>query len=91
MFRVISYDTPDDRRRNQIARTLKNFGERVQFSVFECLLDQKEFEDLMANLSKIILAQEDSIRVYSFCSTCEKLVNILGLGVVTKDRKYYIL
>ena len=35
MFYVICYDIPDNRRRNQLAKELKGFGTRVQYSVFE--------------------------------------------------------
>ena len=36
MYLVVSYDIHDDKRRNSIHKVLKNFGERIQFSVFEC-------------------------------------------------------
>ena len=36
---VVSYDIPDDRRRLRLANTLKDFGIRVQYSVFECRLE----------------------------------------------------
>ncbi|MEW6376162.1 MAG: CRISPR-associated endonuclease Cas2, partial [Thermodesulfobacteriota bacterium] len=40
MFYVVSYDIPDDQRRIKIAKILEDFGDRVQYSVFECLLEQ---------------------------------------------------
>ena len=40
MFYVISYDIPDDRRRGQLAKVLKGFGTRVQYSVFEAHLNR---------------------------------------------------
>jgi len=39
MLILVSYDVPDDRRRTKIAALLKDFGERVQYSVLECLLE----------------------------------------------------
>lgn len=38
MLVVVSYDVREDRRRTRLAHTLKDFGERVQLSVFECRL-----------------------------------------------------
>ena len=39
MFYLVSYDIPDTKRRTKLAKTLEDFGDRVQYSVFECILD----------------------------------------------------
>ncbi|MFW0884731.1 CRISPR-associated endonuclease Cas2 [Candidatus Acidulodesulfobacterium sp. H_13] len=41
MFCIISYDTSNDRKRNKIAKTLIDFGTRVQYSVFEYVINDK--------------------------------------------------
>ena len=46
MLIVVSYDVPDDRRRTRLAHILKDFGERVQYSVFECRLDERALRDI---------------------------------------------
>ena len=46
MFYLISYDIPDDRRRSQLAKALKGFGTRVQYSVFEAHLSRNQYEEL---------------------------------------------
>ena len=46
MFYVVSYDMPDDRKRTKMAKNLLDFGTRVQYSVFECILDDKRLEAL---------------------------------------------
>jgi CRISPR-associated protein Cas2 len=43
MFYVVSYDIPEDRKRDRVSKTLLDFGARVQYSVFECILDGKQF------------------------------------------------
>ncbi len=75
---VVVYDIPDDRRRNQVARTLEGYGERVQYSVFECLLTARQFENLWQALGKRIQAEEDSIRAYVLCDLCAGRTQILG-------------
>jgi CRISPR-associated protein Cas2 len=42
MLILVSYDVPDDRRRTRLAHALKDFGERVPYSVFEYRLDEWE-------------------------------------------------
>ena len=43
---VISYDIAGDKLRNKIAKVLLGYGRRVQYSVFECRISQKRFEEL---------------------------------------------
>ena len=90
MFYIVTYDIPEDRRRTRVAKTLLDFGSRVQYSVFECIMDDKLLEKLFAKLSKIA-ADDDSIRIYSLCAKCETSVKIIGRGEITKDEEVYIL
>jgi CRISPR-associated protein Cas2 len=91
MFYVISYDIPDDPRRIKIANILEDFGDRVQYSVFECLLDQDLLEKMISRLEKVVKKDDDSVRVYALCGNCEKVIKVIGQGEVTKEEKYYIL
>lgn len=90
MFQVVSYDVPDDRRRTAIAKALLDYGVRVQYSTFECILDDALLEELIGRLTRIV-AEEDSLRIYSLCARCEKAVTILGHGEVSKDEKVFII
>lgn len=91
MFYVVSYDIPDDARRNNVAKTLLDFGARVQYSVFECIMDDGAHQKLMNRLSRIIIEAEDRIRVYTLCAKCEGDIAVLGSGEVTKDKEVYVL
>ena len=116
MFYVVSYDIPDDNRRNAVAKTLLDFGlyrrllslswflcrnavaktlldfgSRVQYSVFECIMDDQSHQELMNRLVKIVVEEEDKIRVYALCAKCEGRIAVLGRGEVTKDKEVYIL
>ncbi len=66
---LISYDvsttSPEGRRRlRRVARACKDYGVRVQFSVFECSVDDKELMLVRAKVLGIINADEDSLRIY---------------------------
>ncbi len=90
MFYIVSYDIPDDRKRNKVAKTLLDFGTRVQYSVFECILDDKQLEKMTSKLGKMI-SDEDSVRIYALCAKCEGVVKVFGSGKVTKDENVFIL
>lgn len=69
MLVLITYDvnTEDSsgrKRLRQIARQCVNYGQRVQNSVFECLLDAAQCRSLQANLCKIMDPEKDSLRFY---------------------------
>ena len=88
---VISYDISSDQRRLKVAKTLEDFGERVQYSVFECILNPDDLKKLLLSLERIIDPAEDSIRVYRICQECVKKISILGIGEITRDKDTYII
>jgi CRISPR-associated protein Cas2 len=75
---VVSYDLPDDRRRNKVMKTLEGYGHRVQFSVFECELRPADLEQLKTRLMLLIQPEEDDIRFYDLCENCQGKVTMLG-------------
>lgn len=91
MFCLVSYDIPDDRRRLKLSKALLDFGRRVQYSVFECLLDARLLERMVERIRGLVEESEDSVRVYSLCAECEKQVLVIGQGEVSRDEDVYIL
>jgi CRISPR-associated protein Cas2 len=91
MFYVVSYDISDTPRRTKIANILEDFGDRVQYSVFECLLEPNLLEEMVGRLGKVVKADEDSVRVYALCGNCEKLIEVMGQGEVGKEKRCYIV
>ncbi|TGH26265.1 MAG: CRISPR-associated endonuclease Cas2, partial [Aphanocapsa feldmannii 277cI] len=61
---VIAYDTPSNRRRRKLAELLLGYGQRVQWSVFECRLRRSELQRLSSRLQRLIHEQEDSLRLW---------------------------
>lgn len=80
MFVVVSYDVKDDRHRGKIFKILKNFGQWVQFSVFECDITKADYLRMRDRLEKQIKEEGDSIRFYLLCETdAEKIERIGGV------------
>jgi CRISPR-associated protein Cas2 len=79
MLVVVSYDIKDDKRRNRIFKALKNFGQWMQYSVFECELEKMQFLKLKDRLDQVIAAdKEDSVRFYFLCENCKRQVERIG-------------
>jgi len=91
MFILVSYDISDDKKRTKLAKKLKDFGPRVQYSVFEADVKKAELEKLNTILAAIELEQGESIRLYKLCQECIRSVKIWGEGEITADKDYYIV
>ena len=69
MMVLVSYDvstlTPGGKRRlRRVAKACEDFGQRVQFSVFECEVDPAQWVALKARLTKEYDPKTDSLRFY---------------------------
>ena len=69
MLLLVTYDvattTPEGRRRlRRVARVCLNYGQRVQLSVFECSVSDKQLVQLRHDLLEEINPHEDSLRLY---------------------------
>ncbi len=85
MLIVISYDITDDARRAKVCDMLKNYGNHVQYSVFECDLDERQLAELQAELTGLIKERRDSIRYYRLCARCSDRIESHGRHNLTKD------
>lgn len=63
-YDVNTEDAAGRRRLRKVAKQCQNFGQRVQNSVFECLVDPVQFADLKKRLEGIIDMKSDSLRYY---------------------------
>ena len=61
----VSTETKEGRRRlRRVARVAQNYGQRVQLSVFECVLDAAQWTMVRDKLAKEIDPATDSLRFY---------------------------
>jgi CRISPR-associated protein Cas2 len=91
MFYVVSYDIPDDKRRTRVHATLKNYGTRVQYSVFECELEPARLAELHSRLAKLIVPHEDHLRYYRLCKDCLAQTLTQGDRPLTSVPDYWIV
>ena len=58
---IITYDIMDDKRLTRVCKTLKGYGEHLEYSVFECDLSDSELIVLKGRLSDIINHRDDQV------------------------------
>jgi CRISPR-associated protein Cas2 len=69
MLVLVTYDVRTEtkegqRRLREVAKVCENYGQRVQYSVFECLVDPDQWVKIKQRLVETIKEDEDSLRFY---------------------------
>jgi CRISPR-associated protein Cas2 len=91
MLIVVSYDIPDNKRREKLRKSLLRFGNPVQYSVFECDLTRRQFEAMERTIRGIMSRDEDNVRCYLFCATCAENAEVFGGKAVAKTKNVYVI
>lgn len=82
MMVVVSYDVAKDdngaRRLRRVAKACENYGQRVQYSVFECLVEPEQWMALRHKLRSLINEEFDSLRFYFLGANWKNRVEHIG-------------
>ncbi|EIT84256.1 hypothetical protein A374_15758 [Fictibacillus macauensis ZFHKF-1] len=84
MLILITYDVSTSslggqKRLRKVAKVCQNYGQRVQNSVFECLVDSTQFASLKIELGDLIDKEQDSLRFYRLGNNYKTKVEHLGI------------
>lgn len=84
MLILITYDvstisSAGRKRLRKVAKVCQNYGQRVQNSVFECIVDAAQFTSLKYELKEIIDESEDSLRFYQLGNNYKTKVTHIGV------------
>lgn len=74
---LVAYDIRDPSRLQKVAKLLKGYGTRIQYSVFRCYLGERLVEKLKWEMVKI-LAPEDDYLIIELCSSCVNRIRKRG-------------
>ncbi len=83
MMVLVSYDVAltdkaGARRLRRVAKACKDYGQRVQYSVFECILDPAQWVKLRDRLISEIDKEQDSLRFYFLGANWERRIEHVG-------------
>ncbi|AZK46724.1 CRISPR-associated endonuclease Cas2 [Paenibacillus lentus] len=84
MLVLITYDvstvsSAGQRRLRRVSKVCQNYGQRVQNSVFECVVDAAQFATLKLKLMDIIDPDQDSLRFYQLGNNYKNKVEHIGV------------
>jgi len=91
MLILIAYDVCQPKRLVKVAKLLENWGERVQYSVFECRLEENSFEHLWAALCDLIDENEDRLVAYRLDARAARRTLTAGTMVCSEKVICYLV
>ena len=94
MVTIVAYDISKRRRRDQASVLLKDYGTRVQYSVFECQFTETDLAQCRHVLSEIINHAEDQVLFVDLGPTegrGERVITALGIPYVQLDAPCHIV
>ena len=75
----VSTETAQGRARlRRVAKICEGYGQRVQKSVFECILNAGQLEMLKHRLARVVKVDEDSLRIYRLQEPREQYLQVIG-------------
>jgi len=75
----VSFEDPEGRKRlRRISKVCKDFGQRVQYSLFECLVDPAQWTRLRQRVLEEMDEERDSVRFYFLGSNWQRRVEHVG-------------
>lgn len=83
MLVVVTYDVQitsknGTKRLRKVAKICQNYGQRVQNSVFECIVDTTQYTKLKMELEEVIDREKDSLRFYRLGNNYKTKVEHIG-------------
>jgi CRISPR-associated protein Cas2 len=91
MLCLVSYDIRCPRRLARVAKVCEDFGTRVQYSIFECHLDEACFERFWGRLLEKIDPAEDRLVAYQMDARSAKRTRTAGTMVCTEKSVCYLI
>lgn len=86
----VVYDISDDTKRELLARRLIYYGlHRVQYSVFDGMMDEREIKPMVNDIEMLGLAGEDKVLIIELCDGC--LRKSINLGKNVEIREHIII
>jgi CRISPR-associated protein Cas2 len=91
---LVCYDICEDKRLRKVFKTCRNYGDHLQYSVFECDLNETEMVNLERELGEIINHIEDQVLFVALGpaeSRGERVIRAVGLPYVKLDAPCYVI
>lgn len=91
MNMIVAYDIAHPRRLQRIARIMKDYGLRVQKSIFEVDVNQWQFIQMKQRAEAEMEAAEDGVKFFPLCGRCCDTVITYGKGMKLEEQGSFLI
>ena len=91
MLTLVAYDIANPKRLTRVAKVCEDFGVRVQYSIFECRLEEPDFQKFWRQLLQEIEDKEDRLVAYKIDANCAKETLTAGTMVCSEKVVCYLV
>lgn len=91
MLTLVAYDIVKPRRLARVARVCEDFGVRVQYSIFECHLEETEFQEFWSRILQEIDEEEDRVVAYKIDAKSARCTVTAGTMVCSEKVVCYLI
>ena len=91
MLALVAYDITEQKRLARVAKICEDFGVRVQYSLFECRLEEPVFQNFWSLLLEEIDISEDRLVAYRLDARCSKDTLTAGTMVCADKAVCYLI
>ena|SRR6266545_1064088 len=91
---IVSYDITDDRRRGQVYKAMRGFGDHIQYSVFRCDLSPRERVEMIAALYPLIDHNDDQILIIDLGPVggrAAECIDAIGRSYIAPERHAVVI
>jgi len=82
MLVIVAYDISDAKRLARVSKHCRDFGARLQYSIFECRLPADQFDRFWEELKTLIDPSEDRLMAYRICANCAQDIRLAGTQIL---------
>jgi CRISPR-associated protein Cas2 len=91
MNMIVAYDIAHPRRLQRIAKIMKDYGLRVQKSIFEVDVSEYQFREMKRRAELEMVVEEDGVKFFPICGRCSDTVLTLGRGVKIEEQGSFLI
>lgn len=85
---LVCYDIANNKRRYHVDRCLAQYGERIQLSVYDIVLNTWQLDSLRTQLRAIIAADEDRIHYYPLSQSSRQNTQLIGAAFLAEPNTF---
>lgn len=91
MTTLVCYDISRDDHRARVAAYLQQWGDRIQRSVYVCLFDADELDEVADTITEMVDTGRDAVHILPLCAACWDRMVTIGQAEAEPEQPYWLV